>query len=302
MANATQKRLFLTLSVTRTREGPAPLLPWVSLEEPACNPVPSPQHPLAAGGPACGPHLSTPGNLPVIPAAPHPARGSRGFGVPTSQSFRRPAQEEAGVSGGNSGRSHPPPGRRSRRPRPTPAVSTHRSLLCPPGLTPARARGWRLWRGPVARPGRRARPPPSFRPSRGVPRAPPPPADPPPRRPAAAAARATARLSRDRPRGRRGPRDAAGQEGRGAQPPYPGSPGVPAVLAPLPPGHENPKGAHHSWLLGASRVAVSRDPRRGGDESRKPGHPSLSLPSDGMGKLRFLCPWVWPASPGKGEP
>ena len=130
---------------TRTREGPAPLLPWVSLEEPACNPVPSPQHPLAAGGPACGPHLSTPGNLPVIPAAPHPARGSRGLGVPTSQSSRRPAQEEAGVSGCNSGRSRPPPGRRSRRPRPTPAVSTHRSLLCPPGLTPARARGWRHW-------------------------------------------------------------------------------------------------------------------------------------------------------------
>lgn len=140
------------------------------------------------------------------------------------------------------------------------------------------------WPGPGAERGPSLLPP--------VPRGPPGPAPPAarPRRPAAAAATATARLSRDRPAGGAASHVMLRARRGGRAAPSLGSPPVPSGLAPLRRDTKTREGCSSFLVPGRAADGREQGSRRGSDESRKPGHPSLSLPSNGMGRLRLSVP------------
>lgn len=282
--------------------GPAPPAPLGLLEESACIPVPSPQEAPAAAGPAFCPHprpessrrrtlpgepagLGSPGRLPT-------PQTSRVPGLPRRKPVPSPVESPGAI----------PVPRQTPRGEHSPSCSARPARLRL-GLAAGGA-GVAVWPcGPVALwPGRgaeRGPHPPSARPS-GSP-GPAPASCPAPRRPAAAAARATVRRRHvTGPRGRCGPRDTAGRRGRGSRPLRGGAPGVPAAWMLLPPGHQKPaKGCSRLLLPGRAAGSSEQGSARGGEKSRKPGHPSLSRPAgrtsalgpgDRTGRLRFLCP------------
>lgn len=295
--------------------GPAPPAPLGLLEESACIPVPSPQEAPAAAGPAFCPHprpessrrrtlpgepagLGSPGRLPT-------PQTSRVPGLPRRKPVPSPVESPGAI----------PVPRQTPRGEHSPSCSARPARLRL-GLAAGGA-GVAVWPcGPVALwPGRgaeRGPHPPSARPS-GSP-GPAPASCPAPRRPAAAAARATVRRRHvTGPRGRCGPRDTAGRRGRGLRPLRGrGARGSQLRGCCSHRGTKNPrKVAHVSCSLGAPRVAVSRDPRAAARRAgslgipRSPAPPAARAPwalATERGGCAFSAPWVWPASPGQGEP
>lgn len=228
MASATQKRLFLTVFVAPARGG-GPVAPTRVSQRRPLHLCPFPWEAPAAAGPGLDPRSDL-GDF----WAPHPARGSRGDGIPwpSPDPAAVPPQACPGESRSPPPQSLPVP---SRSPRQTPRGE--HSPSCP--ARPARLRlGLRLaagGAGVAVRPGRGAERGPlplSARPA-GSPR-PRPHRLPRPRRPAAAAATATARRRHvTGPRGSCGPRDPAMREGRSSRP-LPGGSGGPCCVAGAP--------------------------------------------------------------------
>lgn len=142
--------------------GPAPTCPgspWVSLEEPACPALFGfLQHSLAARTRMrpVSPRLATS----VILAAPHPPGDPAGLGSPTHSRPVGLPRKKLGSPGAIPVAPVPRRGGRIPPPSLTPAVSTHRSLLCPARLRLGRAALAALaWPGGPARAPSAALPP-----------------------------------------------------------------------------------------------------------------------------------------------